>query len=510
MKRGRQLKSKLRQYSSNSSTTDATTDSTPTATSSVTEKIAKLRIEQSRAVANRQRRHNETSTFEGEHPHQASLTIHPDGPCLPPWTDLVAPANESSSSPSPSTRRPARAAAGPPPPPSWTRMRPSRQQELSSSTRLHSLQQYRLLLKQQHGVVSSLARICCQHLAALYATTNTLDSSSRWIYQMKTLPGHIKQRILYEWSFIGGEEYTINGMRSSEAMVTDTTMDLFFQKTEYEELWLEASHLSLERLIQSFWKVNPITSTTTPAAAAAAAAATATAAVSVTNLDQLVDDWEDLLEEDTTTVQDHDDNDDPSFDDTLPTFILHMDEQEEIGKWSHIYQVMKFLRPDIDNSYRLPGTSSSYALSSPFLGRTLVSLNLSFMTSPSKSDSSLSWVTFAYLMVATLPNLMWLYTAGCFDGGDVVQGTRVLSILSHGLRKLKFWDLCYYDWLQLDLLTSVVDWRRDLLELKTLCLSSSGSSLPGAEHANNQKAIEISRWFKENHLSRISIIWVDG
>ncbi|CAO3600080.1 unnamed protein product [Absidia cylindrospora] len=502
MKRGRQLKSKLRQYSSNPSTNDSTAEPTTTSTSSVTEKIAKLRIEQSRAVANRQRRHNGPFTFEGEHSHQVPTTIHSDGPWLPLWTGLVAPANESSSSHSPSTRRPTRPAAGPPPPPSWTRIRPSRQQKLSSSTRLHSLQQHRSLLEQQHGMVSSLVRICCQRLAELHANADTLDSSSRWIYQMKLLPGHIKQRILYEWSFIGGEEdtimaSTINDLRPSEAMVTDTNMDLFFQKTEYEELWLEASHLSLERLIQGFWKVTPITTTTT----------TTAPVVSATNFDQLVDDWEDLLEDDTTTIHDHDDNDDPS----LPTFILHMDQQEEIGKWSHIYRVMKFLRSDIDNSCRVPGTPSSYALSSPFLGRTLVSLNLSFMTLSSKSDSPFSWVTFAYLMVSTLPHLMWLYTAGCFDGGDVVQGTRVLSILSHGLRKLKFWDLCYYDWLQLDLLTSVVDWRRDLLELKTLCLSSSsGSSLPGTEHANNQKAIEISRWFKDNHLSRISIIWIDG
>jgi hypothetical protein len=230
----------------------------------------------------------------------------------------------------------------------------------------------------------------------------------------------VKQRLLYEW------------------VVTDQTLALF-EKADYEELWLESACLSLERLVRAFWQVDAVDS-------------------SPETISEPADDWEQEEAQDTTTL----------------SYVRLDPGREEIGAWKHLYRTMAILQPTSN-------PVCSYALSSPYLGHTLVSLNLSWMKIPS---SSLSWLSFAYLMVDTLPHLKWLYSAGTFDP---VDGPQVLPVLARGLRKLTLWDLAHHDWLHYDLL-SPLDWH---LDLKTLCLSP------------------MHQWKQLPWLDRIKIVWVE-
>ncbi|CAO3592450.1 unnamed protein product [Absidia cylindrospora] len=288
------------------------------------------------------------------------------------------------------------------------------------------------------------------------------------------MPSHVKQRILFEWCYFD-DDYDDGDSGNSQGLVTDATMCMF-EKTEYEELWLEASNVSLEKLVRAFWKLDELANSYTSMAAGP------------------VDDWEDLLWDHdhgittTTTLQNSptDDYDHP------PTVVLHLDSQEEIGKWKYLSHVTTILQKRPSTLTACP----SYSLSSPFLGRTLVSLNISFMRPASSSPTHLCWIAFAHLVVSTLPHLNWLYSACCFDK---YQGLEILKILSQGLRKLKFWDMGYHSWLKLNPLTTAINWQRDLMELNTLCLSS------GSSHMSS----DITKWFKTHHLARIKLIWTD-
>ncbi|KAI8093054.1 uncharacterized protein BX664DRAFT_99705 [Halteromyces radiatus] len=438
-------------------------------TSSVTEKLATLRLEQARAEANRERRRRYDSTLTGtiqqqQQQRQQQITMMDP---MSYWMQPRPPAMTLPNNDNPPTVTPpyTRPAAGPPPPPSWTAASRRTHASTNSTTSISSRikQQRRLQLK--HGSelsfsVQSLMSLCCCQLADTLSSSSS-SYTSQLAQQFKCIPSHVKQILLYEWSFLGND-----GDRS---LLTDNTLTMF-QKTEYEELWLEGSCISLERLIQAFWKVDMIPMTTTSI---------------TTKQEEPVDDWEDLLLDDEKTGNERkgDSNDD------IPQFILDLNQQEETGQWLHLYQVMKVLRPEIENVIYTPRVS--YTLSTPFLGRTLVSLNISFMHLTNKTP----WITLAYLVATTVPNLLWLYSAGCFD---MIQGPPAMMIFSRGLRKLKFWDLGYYDWLQPDLLTSVIDWGRDLRELNTLCLTNNNN--------NNEISLEtIRRWFKEHQLSRIII-----
>ncbi|SAM05944.1 hypothetical protein [Absidia glauca] len=395
MARGRQLKTQLRQYSSTSHTNDPPPASSPP--SSVTDKLTKLRIEQSRAVANRRQRQ--------QVPQQSIVLDHG----LPPWTTATSTLSDNSSSSNniPTYRR----AAGPPPPPSWTRPRPAP----APSPRYHR--------PIPATTFPTLVQLCCRQLTTLQASL---------IRPIQHLPVHVKQCLLLEWSSY------------SPSLVTDATMPLF-EKTAYEELWLEASQVSLQRLIRAFWKVETPTVDDDDDDDDS----------DNDNDDTVVDDWEDL----------HDNDDDD--DDGVPRCVLSTQEEQ----WSDLYTTLA------------PSLSTRIILSSPWLGQSLVSLNVSW-TPPSY------WPKLAYLMVSTLPHLMWLYSAGCLDR---TQGPQVVSLLSHGMRKLKFWDLGFYDdWLDV----SLIDWQRDLLELKTLCVSSS-------------KRADLLVWLKHHNLSRIKLIWID-
>jgi hypothetical protein len=231
----------------------------------------------------------------------------------------------------------------------------------------------------------------------------------------------VKQRLLYEW------------------VVTDQTLALF-EKADYEELWLESANVSLERLVHAFWLLDVVDPSTEA-------------------ILELADDWEE--EEEAQDIA------------TLSYVRLDQD-QEEIGAWKHLYRIMAILQPTTD-------PLCSYTLSSPYLGHTLVSLNLSWMKI---HPSSLSWLSFAYLMVDTLPHLKWLYSAGTFDPMD---GPQVLTVLARGLRKLTLWDLAHHHWLHYDLLSSL-DWH---LDLTTLCLSP------------------MHQWKPHPWLDRIKIVWIE-
>ncbi|CAO3615155.1 unnamed protein product [Cunninghamella echinulata] len=306
--------------------------------------------------------------------------------------------------------------------------------------------------------------------------------------------------ILYEWSFLGG--------------LTTAQLDLF-SKTEYEELWLEASKITIEQLIKTFWQATEINPTTSPF-------------LSLSSLknnsymmdndgDDIVDDWEQLADSDES---DHDSVD-------IPSFHIHLDQPDTSEQYLHLNQIMQLLRPDLHiylsthyhPRHEKKKKSLTHSISSPLLGQTLVSLNISFiqLSTTVGSSSIISWVSFAHLLTTTLPNLLWFYSAGCFDE---IDGPKAISVLSHGLRKLRFWDIGYHPWLlNIDSLTSLIDWYHDLKELKTLCLTPSPNittptptttavtDVTTNNNTNHQVLADLYRWFHMNGLFRIRILW---
>ncbi|CAO3622487.1 unnamed protein product [Cunninghamella blakesleeana] len=291
--------------------------------------------------------------------------------------------------------------------------------------------------------------------------------------------------ILYEWSILGG--------------LTKNQLDLF-SKTEYEELWLESSKLTIENIIRSFWQVTEVDYSND---------------IKVyDHSHDIVDDWEQLAESDDEKEKD-------SI--NIPAFRIILDQPDTSEQYIHLYEIISLLRPDIHNNEsknqhngKKKNISLAYSISSPLLCHSLVSLNISFIqliktTKPTTESSALSWISFAHLLITTLPNLLWLYSAGCFDE---IQGPKVVSILSHGLRKLRFWDIGYHSWLlNMDSFTSNIDWRHDLRELKTLCLtlpnSTANTNNNNNNNNNNNQAFisDLLYWFHINGLSRIKIIW---
>ncbi|ORZ20337.1 hypothetical protein BCR42DRAFT_408561 [Absidia repens] len=468
MKHKKDIETKLRHYiSTNQSVPNSSSPKTPT-TISVSEKLAKLRIEQARSVANRERK-DRGGPSSGEQQQQTIGHVYP-------WPALNFSIDEQQSYPQPPLpiQQLPRPAAGPPPPPSWSTRRPVLRPE-TPLTNL-SCQNYRKQdkkLERTASTIPSLVRTCCRQLAHHFTIATAVNDSSRWIDQIKKMPSHVKQRILFEWCFFDGDDYDDGDNYNSQRLVTGATMGMF-EKTEYEELWLEASNVSLERLIRAFWKLDKV--------------ASSCASMVV----EPVDDWEDLLwdHDHTTTTLENNTTDDY---DPPPAVVLDLDSQEEIGKWKYLSHIATiFLRKEPSTIAACP----TYSLSSPFLGRTLVSLNISFMRPASSSPTHLCWIAFAHLVVSTLPHLNWLYSACCFDK---CQGLEILKILSQGLRKLKFWDMGYHSWLKLDALTTAINWQSDLMELNTLCLSSGPTRMSS----------DITKWFKNHHLARIKLIWRD-
>ncbi|KAG0185012.1 hypothetical protein DFQ28_010099, partial [Apophysomyces sp. BC1034] len=201
-----------------------------------------------------------------------------------------------------------------------------------------------------------------------------------------------------------------------------------FGDTPYSDLCLENASISMSRLVQAFWKIR--------------------CAERKDNVKQLRDDWE----EDT-------DSDDEGEPDTY-TFDLEYQEEDECSY--HLQYVLNVLAGNVDLSKR-------YILFTP-LSMTLVSLNISFIR-PFLPSTSI-----AYLISTTLPNLLSLSSAGCFTA---TEGPRALSIISRGLRRLRFWDIGYHEWIKADLFCewspeSVINWRKDLKDLQVLHLHYSG------------------------------------
>ncbi|KAI8337055.1 hypothetical protein BC941DRAFT_426553 [Chlamydoabsidia padenii] len=404
MKGKRKLKLKSYQYSATNSIQSSTLTnchSTTDATLTVNEKLAKLRLEHKRTLTNRQR--HDPASFQGTSRQQQDTLLKIDTYWMHPWANLDFTTFERPPSP-PRPERP----PGPPPPPSWDR-------QPTPTTPTPTNITYISPQSSASSTVPSLVKCCCRVLGAQIRQPR------------QHIPTHVKQRLMCEWG----------------PLITDTTMYLF-EKTDYDELWLESAQVSLERLVQAFWKVGKV--------------------------EEIVEAWNDDWEqqEDTTT--------------TLPLVRLEPD-QEDIGAWKHLNRIMMILRPS---------SSSLVTLSSPYLGRTLVSLNISWMT----PRGTLSWISFAHLMVSTLPQLKWLYSAGTFDA---IQGPQVMAILATGLRRLTLWDLSCHPWLQLEVLI-MVDWQRDFRALTNLGLSPLST--------NNNKAFHDL--LKQHGVSsRININWLE-
>ncbi|KAI9308168.1 hypothetical protein BJ944DRAFT_260766 [Cunninghamella echinulata] len=507
MTQARKLKSKLRSYSAtglNNDKQNSTSQkkSNTDTVSSVTDKISRLRLEQSRAEANRRRQQQQqqqspsssSSSSSSSLPHVIRSEPIITSGHIPPWNVIENRQEVEATADILIASR--RFLAGPSPPRSWIRSRIRHELTNINNNNIPKdtlLQQRKQRLKLYYSQFSSLVELCAKQLYYLYDH----HATAYYKKQFKSLPIHTKQMILYEWSFLGG--------------LTTAQLDLF-SKTEYEELWLEASKITIEQLIKTFWQAIEINSTASPLFPSSSLKNSSY--VTDNEEDDIVDDWEQLADSDESN---HDSVD-------IPSFHIHLDRPDTSDQYLHLNQIMQLLRPDLHiylsthynprHEKKNKKISPTHSISSPLLGQTLVSLNISFIelsatTKTAGSSSTLSWVSFAHLITTTLPNLLWFYSAGCFDE---IHGPKAVSVLSHGLRKLRFWDLGYHPWLlNMNSLTSLIDWHHDLKELKTLCLTPPPNITATNGAANNntdhQILADLSRWFHMNGLSRIRIIW---
>ncbi|KAI8388762.1 uncharacterized protein BYT42DRAFT_561138 [Radiomyces spectabilis] len=249
--------------------------------------------------------------------------------------------------------------------------------------------------------------------------------------------------------------------------INDRLLKLF-QDEEYDDLCLESSSISFSKLLRTYWRVKPLQAKPPPELA-------------------VKEDWEDEEEEEVNQEQSWPEGEGYIFDPD--------DNKKEDTEMSYaMQQVLECAVPGI-------ARGRPYLLSMP-MASTLVSLNLSFIRPVLPS------IDLAYLIVTTLPHLASLSTAACFTA---TEGPRALFILSHGLRRLEYWDIGYHEWMQLELLCgpdigASINWKKDLLYLKVLGLQSSGRnddlSLIGRR---------FSRWFNNEIASLrkypLRILW---
>ncbi|KAF7725203.1 hypothetical protein EC973_000369 [Apophysomyces ossiformis] len=239
--------------------------------------------------------------------------------------------------------------------------------------------------------------------------------------------------------------------------VTNRILKLF-EEAPYTDLCLENASVSMSRLIQAFWKAELVKKQDTAG--------------------ELKDDWE----------EDYDNHDEGEPD----VYVFDLEIQEEDECSYHMQRILQVLIGNLDLSKR-------YTLFTP-LSLTLTSLNISFIR------PFLPSTAIAYLISTTLPALLSFSSAGCFTAAE---GPQALSILSRGLRKLRFWDIGYHEWIKPGMFCewsseSVINWRKDLKDLQTLHLHYSGQN----HNAGAEIACLLNDPRTEKHTRRLKYLKV--
>ncbi|KAF0436874.1 hypothetical protein F8M41_004639 [Gigaspora margarita] len=206
------------------------------------------------------------------------------------------------------------------------------------------------------------------------------------------LPTHLKQNILSSLSI--------------HNPLTDDLLKLFASDSEYDELDLSNSSVSLECLERSFWQM-----------------------VNDKDIENdIVDDWEVLM--------DRSDSDDTDF--------LQFRYFKSFDSSSVLEKPMKDSRP----------LSTRYISKVPELRR----LNVSF-------THNIPIIPLSKLVTSTIPLLSHLSIAGCSNHEN---GPQALRIFSKGLINLVFFEISHNDWVTDHVVLQCINWDRDFKYLKML------------------------------------------
>lgn len=240
--------------------------------------------------------------------------------------------------------------------------------------------------------------------------------------------------------------------------MTDDLLELF-KNDLYAELIFEGGLISFKKLLRTFWE----------------------AAKYQHQDDSLHEDWEDLIE---TTKEEDDDQWQQTY---------HYDPESHDECSLHLRTVLRSL---LAPSEAASLASEHWLLYTP-LSAKLISLNISFIR------PLLPALSMAYLITSTLSDLSVLSMAGCLSPAG---GPRALTVLSRGLRKLTYWDIGYHFWITADTICpcattkeDIIDWKRDLQNLKTLCLVACG---PDRDSAVGD---QVASWFAQQQ-KRVTVI----
>ncbi|OAD66734.1 hypothetical protein PHYBLDRAFT_80589 [Phycomyces blakesleeanus NRRL 1555(-)] len=480
MPNGRKLKTKLKGYTAPTATINHSAETKRHAdehqTISVTAKLAKMRFEQGRAEMNRQKRQDAQGTS------SAPISFHSPAEWTFSWEStpeksthnaaavtaaVTAMSMASATDTSGASTATHRAPAGPPPPPSWL-------PKPIVATPRRKTEDISYITKR---TFTSLRVICAHEIAKSLKTWHS-SAPGKCARYFSALPMTAKEIILQEFSALHRLGY--NGL-------PDQFLYLFGGHDHYTHLCLEGSSVSLNKLIQVFWRARP---------------EHARPKISSADEDSLADDWEDAIEDKITDNYNNSDNNGESgsndYDHNHNNSSIHFytyDPEDQENE--NFYSIQDILRVILGRSMK---PNQPYRLFTP-LSTQLVSLNLSFVRPVLPS------VALAHLLCATLPNLLSLSTAGTFGPSE---GPLTLRILSQGLQRLHYWDIGYHDWITADILCgytskTVIHWAKDLRDLRVLALQSAGP--------NNNVGTDVANWIADpppedrlRHLKRIKVI----